>query len=126
MIDKVPEATETTTLQCQLPKVLVERLTEIARQRSLTLDEVLGQAVDQSCERWRLDQEFGPAEVVYSAPDIPRPKGTPVVAKPGPPRQPRLIVESISAPAALPLNDPKFVDTIPVPDLLPQPFRNEA
>src|SRR5690606_31674282 len=88
MIDKVPQSTETTTLQCQLPRELVARLTEIARQRSLTLEEALGQAIDQSCERWELEEVFGPAEVHYSAPNIPITNWTPIEAKPGAEQRP--------------------------------------
>lgn len=101
MIDKAPE---TTTLECTLPKASVDRLVSIARQRSLTIDDVIHQAIEQSCERWLLEEQLGPAHVQDSAPDIPLKKGTPIEVKPGPPRRPDplLLDDCESIPIELP------------------------
>jgi hypothetical protein len=129
MIDKVPEQVR---LECKVSEETARRLLRISHHRRVDPDTLLAEAVhrylDQIEQALRagtdLNDEWNTTSEDKSSTMQERPvDGTDLHPfLPSPP----ILDESISAPCTLPLNDPKFVDTIPGPDLLPQPLRDEA
>lgn len=129
MIDKVPEKT---TLECTVSEETARRVIRVAQRRRMNPDTLLAEAVHQyldqierllSAETDLDDEQDTVSEDKSSTLKdrlVPGTDSGPIL-----PSRP-ILDESISAPCALPLNNPRFVDTIPGPDLLPQPLRDEA